>query len=116
VELVEVDEVGAEAAQAVFHGLAHVFGFGALAPLVHRHAELGCHHHLGPAAPQRLAQVLLALALAVDVRRVEEVDPRGESGVDHLRRAGGVQAHAEVVAAEPHLGDFQRSDPSCPHL
>jgi len=46
VELIEVDVVGAQPAQAVFQGAPRIVGFRALALGVDRHAELGGEHHL----------------------------------------------------------------------
>ena len=78
----------------------------------HRVAELRGEHD--PVAPplERLAeQVLAAAAVAVDVRGVEERDPRVERGVHDRARALLVDARAEVVAAEPDDGDVGAGAP-----
>src|SRR5262249_10267468 len=62
------------------------------------------------AAGQGLAEELLALGPAVGVGGVEEVDPGVKRRVDHPRRGLGVQAPAEVVAAETDERDFKRAD------
>ena len=111
-ELVEVDAVGAQPAQAVLERAPHVFGPGAAPLLVDRHAELGGEHDLIPAPGERLAEILLALGAAVDVGGVEEVDAGVERRVDDARRGRGVEAAAEVVAAEPDHRDLERADAS----
>ena len=67
-------------------------------------------HRLVAAAGQRPAEELFALRAAVDVGRVEEGDAGIERRVDHARRRGLVDPHAEVVAAEADDGDLERAD------
>ena len=59
-ELVEVDAVGLQPAQAVLERAPHVVGPGATPLLVDRHAELGGEHDLIAAPGERLAEILLA--------------------------------------------------------
>src|SRR5205814_5241630 len=68
--------------------------------VVHGLAELRREQHALTAPRQRAADVLLARALRVDVRGVEEGDARAEGGVDHGARLLVVAAAAEVVRAE----------------
>ena len=85
VDLVEVDPVRLQAAQA---GLdladdppARVTGHVGVGP--HRSVELGGQHHvLPPASGQSLGHDLLGLAGGVHIGRVDEVDTGIESGVD----------------------------------
>ncbi len=109
-ELVEVDVVSAEAAQAVFDGGHHVApGAAALhRPVTHAHAEFGGDDHLVAAARQGPPEELLALpANAIDVRRIEEVDAELDGAVDNGLRLFGVAAAAEVVAAQAYDRDLQ---------
>ncbi len=76
VDLVQVDVVGAEAAQALLDFVADPAAGVALP--VHAFAHLAVHfgreHHVVAAALQRLADDLLRLALRVHVGGVDEVD------------------------------------------
>ena len=74
------------------------------------HPELGGEDDVLAARTQRAAQELLALAVAVDVSRVEECDSRIQRGMDDGRRGGGVDAATEVVAAESDDRDSQGAD------
>jgi hypothetical protein len=93
VHLVQVDVIGAQAAQAglaagddVVKGQA-----GVVRAVAHGHPDLGGEQQLVPAAPQDLAHDLLGLAAGVDVGGVDEVDP-------------GVQAHVHLPAGLLHVG------------
>ncbi len=114
-QLIEIDVVGAESAQAVVAGLPDVLRPRPFALVVHRHAELRRDDRpiasVGECAPEEL----LALGRAVDVGGVEEVDARIERGVDDALGGGGVDAHPEVVAAEADDRDAQRSDRTMLH-
>jgi hypothetical protein len=81
VELVEVDAVGAQAAQASLDrgGDRRRAGAGRQGRAV-AHAELGGDDDVVAAGAQGDAEQLLAAAAAVDVRRVEQVDPGVEGG------------------------------------
>ena len=104
VDLVEVDVVGAQAAQAVLdladdpaaRVAAHV------RVVAHRRVDLGGQHHVVAPAGQRLADDLLGLAGRVDVGGVDEVDPRVERAVDDPDRVVvvGVAPVAEHHRAE----------------
>ena len=110
VDLVEVDPVGAQPPQRVLdrpHDPA-----ARVAPLVgvltHRVVELrGEDHVVAPAAGERLADDLLGLALAIDVGRVDEVDPGVERRVDDPDRlvVVGVAPRAEHHRAKTELAD-----------
>ena len=107
--LVEVDVVGVQAAQAVFDRLQNPLArpaalFGVLADL---HPEFGGQHDFMAALAQRLAEEFLRLRPAIDVGGVEQGDPGVEGGVHHGLGLGLIDAHAEVVAAQPHDADLQ---------
>ena len=119
VDLVEVDPVGAEPAQAVLD-LAHDPA-ARVAELVrvvaHRAVDLrGEHDVVAPAAGQRLADDLLGLAARVDVGGVDEVDAGVERAVDDADRlvvvgvAPGAEHHrAEAERADLHAGAAERA-------
>ena len=110
VDLVEVDPVGAEPPEGVLDR-AHDPAAG-VAPLVgvlaHRVVELGGQHDVvAPAAGQRLGDDLLGLALPVDVRGVDEVDPGVQCRMDDAHRLGviGIAPRAEHHRPEAELAD-----------
>ncbi|SNY46838.1 hypothetical protein SAMN05421748_10815 [Paractinoplanes atraurantiacus] len=116
VDLVEVDVVGAQAAQGVLDRRHDPAAGGALPVRVvaHRPAELGGDHDAVAAALQGLADDLLGFAVRVDVRRVDEVDA-GVQGLVHdadglvvvgIADAGGLAEHhgAERVGADLDAG------------
>ena len=111
--LVQIDAVGAEAPQAPFDrfGDPAAAGAGVARVVVDRGDELGGDDDLVAPAGERFAEVLLRAGPAVDVGGVEEVDPGVESGVDDSGAALLVDAHPEVVAAQPDQRDLER-----PHL
>ncbi len=115
VQLVEVDVVGAQAAQGVLEGPAHVGRARPTLVALVGAAELGGHHHLVPPGAEGGAEVRLALGPPVDVGGVEQ----GDAGVERRPNDGAalllVQAHAEVVAPQPHDADPQRADRACLH-
>ena len=100
--LVEVDHVGAQPPQRALDRPADVVARAArhIRAVVHRHAELRREHDAVAPALEHLADVRLARALGVDVRRVEERDALLERGIDHGARLLEVAAPAEVVRAE----------------
>ena len=127
VELVEVDVVGAEPAQArldrpdqVVARRADVVGAGAEAE-----GPLGGDDHLVAAALDRLAQDLLGHAVRVDVGRVEHGEPGLEADVDEPRglgdvaRAPGLEelvAAAECAGAEAQDGDLESRTAELPEF
>ena len=117
VQLVQVDAVGAQPAEAVLRGAMDVAGAGALALVVHRHPELGRDQDVVASRAEGPAQELLADGAPVDIGRVEEGDPGVQSGMDDRmgpRLVG--DALPEVVAAQPDHRHSQRSDRPCLHL
>jgi hypothetical protein len=99
VDLVEVDPVGVQAAQAVVHAAHHptAGGAGTVRSVAHLEAELGGEHHLvapagggEPLADHALGEPVLA----VHVGGVPEVHPGGERALHH-REGGG------LVGADP---------------
>ena len=102
VELVEIDPVSAEAFERVLDRLHDVAARGAdlHARIVHGHAELaGEHDVLAPRAERLAEEPLRSAAPAIHIGRVEQRDAGVERGRDHIGRLGGVEAHAEIVAA-----------------
>ena len=104
----DVDAVGAQPLERAGQGAAEVVTRAA--PSV-AHPELGREHGLVAPAFEDLAEELLALAAAVDVRGVEERDPLGEGGLDDCPRPLEVEAAAEVVAPEADARDLQAARP-----
>ena len=110
VDLVEVDPVGAEAAQAVLDladdpapRVAELVGV-----VAHRAVDLGREDHVvAAAAGERLADDLLGLAARVDVGGVDEVDPRVERAVDDRDRLVVVGL---APGAEHHGAEAERAD------
>ncbi len=96
--------VGAEAAQAVLDGAHDPAARAAsmVALVAHLVEELGGEHDVVAPALERPADDLLALAAAVDVGGVDEVDAGIERAVDH--------AHALVVVAVAHLPEHHRPE------
>ena len=121
-DLVEVDPVGAQAAEAVLH-LAHDPA-PRVAELVrvvaHRAVHLGGQHHVVAPALQRLADDLLGLAARVHVRGVDEVDPGVERAVDDRGRlvvvafSPGPEHHrAQAERADLHAGGSEVPELHC---
>ena len=98
-DLVQVDIVGAQPAQAVFGGLPHVLRLGAVVRFVELHAELGGDDDSCRRLPSARPRIFLAVAFIVDVGGIEEVDAGVERGVDHAARLRFIDAPAEIVAA-----------------
>ena len=107
-QLVEVDAIDVELAEASFGGLADVRGAGPALALSHGAAELCRDQDPVPTTLQGLAEPFLAREVAVG--GVEEVDPRFDRPVHH--GAHGVRLHAEpeVVGSEPDDGHVETSD------
>ena len=107
VHLVEVDPVGAEAAERVLDRLDDPTARAAavVGVLAHRHEELGGEHDVVAAALERLADDLFGLAGRVDVGGVDEVDPGVQRAVDDADRVVvvGVAPGAEHHRAEAQL-------------
>jgi hypothetical protein len=110
-ELVEVDAIRLEPAQAALDRRADVRRARAGRPLlVDRHAELGREDDVLAARSECPAQEFLALGLPVDVGGVEQRDAGIERGVDDRARGGLVDPTAEVVTAEPDDRDSEVAD------
>ena len=109
-DLVEIDIVRAQAAQAVFGCLANVLGARALAGFVELHTELGGDHGFAPAAGERAAEILFAVAFIVDVGGIEEIDAGIERCLHYAGGLRGVDAPAEIVASETGERNFQAPD------
>jgi hypothetical protein len=109
VDLIEVDPVGLQPAQAVLH-LADqpAPGVAALVDvLAHRAVRLGGQHHVVSSALERLADDLLGLTGGVHVGGVHEVD----SGVQRTVDDGGrIVVIGVSPGAEHHGAQTQRAD------
>jgi hypothetical protein len=79
-------------------------------------AELRRDHHLAAPVAERLADEPLAVAVAVDVGRVEEGDTGVEGGLDDGRGRAPVEPPTEVVAAEPDHRDLEIGAAEPPRL
>jgi hypothetical protein len=99
-ELIEIDVVRAQPAQAVLGGLANVLRLCALARLIELHAELAGNDGFTPPASERPAKILLTVPFIVDVGGVEEIDARVERGLHHATGLGGIDAPSEVIAPQ----------------
>lgn len=97
-QLIQVDVVCAEAAQAGLGRAADVGRTGAPPGALHGVAELGGDHDIFAARAKRLAKVHLAQALAVDIGGVKKRHARRKRRVDHLGGARRVQPAAEIIA------------------
>src|SRR5690606_3610233 len=115
-ELVDVDVVGAEAAQRALDGSGDPAAGATLQvrPLAHRQTDLGGEDHLVAAPLERSPDDLLRVAVAV--RGVDEVDPRVQRLVDDPDRLVRVVAHlagehqgAECVGADLDAGPPERA-------
>src|SRR5690606_8404623 len=115
-ELVDVDVVGAEAAQRALDGSGDPAAGATLQvrPLAHRQTDLGGEDHLVAAPLERSPDDLLRVAVAV--RGVDEVDPCVERLVDDPDRLVRVVAHlageherAECVGADLDAGPPERA-------
>ena len=106
-DLVQIDVIGAETAQAGVHGSADVIRFGASSPLLSDDGagELGGDQHLIAAAAQRFTELLLAGAVGIGC--VEEVDAFIQGGIDDGRHRLGRHPEAEVVGAQADERDLE---------
>ena len=129
VQLVEVDVVRVEAAEALLAGEADEVRrevLGALAVafsgdcVVDVVAELGGIHHVVPVGADGLGENLLAEALAVGVRGVEEGDAKAHGLLEELDTVSGLDLSPPVGSdgpdAEAHLGHGQIGHPKPPVL
>ncbi len=116
VDLVEVDVVGAEAAQRALDGVEDVLAGGAAVPGpgAHGAGALGGDHEVVAPAPEPPPQDLLGAAHGVegaaqriDVGRVEEGDPAGGRAVEDGDRGGLVALEPERHRAETEAGDLE---------
>ena len=113
-ELIEVDPIRLQAAQARFHRRHDVAARRALegALVIHRHPELGGEDDLLSPGPENLAeQRLRSAAPAVGVGRVEQRDAEVERFVDDGAGLFQIAADAEIIAPEP---DRRNAKPGCP--
>ena len=115
--LVQVDVVGAEAAQAVLD-LLHdppPRGPSLVGVVTHGCHELGSQHHTVAPALEGLADDLLGLAERVHVGGVDEVDARVDGGVDDADAVVvvGVAPRAEHHGAEAVAADLDPGRPEC---
>jgi len=99
-ELIQVDVVRAQSAQAVLGGLANVLRLRAMARLIELHAELAGNDGFTPPASEGTAEILLAVAFIVDVGGVEEIDAGVERGLHDAAGLDGIDAPSEVIATQ----------------
>ena len=120
VDLIQVDVVRLQPAQAVLHLPDKPPPRVALHVDVpaHRPVRLGGQHHIIPAAAQRLPDDLLRLPRRIHIRRIDEIDPAVQGGVndpDAILMIGitpDAEHHrAQAIGAHPHPGPAQRPHP-----
>src|SRR6185312_8034134 len=87
VQVIDIDVIGAESAQAGFAGLNEVIARGAevVGAFSHAEARFGGNQHRAAATGDRLAENLFRGAVRVDVRSVKEVHAGFETNVDQAR-------------------------------
>ena len=107
--LIQVDGVDLKSPQTGFESRAHIFWTGALPSFAHFHSEFRGDDRLLPAALERLSEKLFALAAAVNIGRIEKVDPRVERGIEHGRGSRGIRPPTEVVASQANKTHVKRS-------
>ena len=108
-QLVEVDIVGPKAVEAVLQGALHIFGSRPSALRAHGHPEFCCDNHVRSLLAERHAD-LFATSAAVDICRVEEIDPCVECRPNHFGALPLVCPPAEIVATEAYQRDIKRTD------
>jgi hypothetical protein len=118
----QVDAVGAQPRQRPVDRGPDVGGSTPRAGRAVLHVDAELRRQDDPVTPavQDLAQERLARArapvdgvagaVAVDVGRVQEGDPRGQGGIEHGPGCGQVEPGAEVVAAEADVRHLQRAE------
>ena len=107
VQLVEVDAIGAEPAEAVFDGAPDVRRARTLVVLVDLRAELRRDDRFVPTAGESAPEVLLAARPAVHVGGVKQVDTGIECSPHHGFGLLAIDAHPEVVAPDAYRRDLQ---------
>jgi hypothetical protein len=111
--VVQVDVVGAEPPEGALGRGAHVgraaVGDAGAAASVGDEAELGGHHDLVTAAPDRLADEFLAVERAVDLGGVDVGHAQVQRAVDGADRLGVIEAPAAGVG--PGHGHGAQADP-----
>jgi hypothetical protein len=115
VVLVEVEIVRLEPPEAGLECAPDLLGRALAAPDLAAATELGREYDPLAAATERAPEERLAQPVAVAIGGVEEDDAGVKCGVDHGARRGLVDTAAEVVAAEPNEGDFERPERPRPH-
>jgi len=113
VDLVEVDVVGVQSVEARARLVEDVLAGEPLSvrPVVHSAVHLRRDgEFLAVALGDGLPENLLALAVRVDVRRVEEGDPEVERPVDHFERLLVIVEHPGLLAPEVHTAETETRD------
>ena len=108
-DLIEVDPVGPEAAEAVFDCVEDVPARGASVQrsLSDRPDEFRRDDHVLAPVSERRPEELLAARATVDIRRIEQCHSQFERAVHDGRRLLLVDPHPEVVAAEARDRDWK---------
>ena len=114
-DLIQVDVVGPEAAQAVLHFGDDPATRGTTLErrLAHRHADLGCQDEAVSTACQQPPELALRSARAlfgtttIDVGRVDEGDALLQGFVEDQARRLVAEPAGEVVGSEPHCRNEQ---------
>src|SRR5213594_15581 len=107
--LIQVDGVDLKSPQTSFESRAHIFWTGTLPSFAHFHCEFRGDDRLLTAALERLSEKLFALAAAVNIGRIEKVDPGIERGIERGRGSRGIRPPTEVVASQANETHVKRS-------
>ena len=99
--LIEIYVVGAQSFQAGFERPPDVLGARALALTGHFESEFRGDGHFRASAAKETPNQLFATAVRVGIGGVEAIDTSIDRSIHDLSRSRFIDAHAEVVAADP---------------
>ncbi len=108
VQLVQIDVVRPESAQAVFKRLhqIHARTSSPVRPIVHLGPELRGQHHSVTLALQYRAHNLLALAVPVDIGGIEEIDAVVQRRIEDPGGLGLIQPQRKIHASKRQTRHF----------
>ena len=101
-ELVEIDPIGPQALQARLDGTHDVVprSEALTRRLAQARGKLGGENQVLATRPEDLSEHVFGIAVAIDIRRVEQIDAEVERLVHHRARRFEGDPPAEIVAAE----------------
>ena len=115
-KLVQVDVIGLKAPQAVFYRFPDEFGRSALLAWRYFISKFGGEHDFISLALKDPTEELLALGAAVNIGRIEKVDPAVDRRIYNDGGRRFIDAPAKVIAADADYRDAERSNPSSFHV